>query len=948
MNTTNWTRVGMILLAAGMSAFFVPPAPADDANGSAAGQASKTAGLEEPLPDGALARLGSWRWRHTAPVAYVGFIAQGKQVLTACADGLFHVWDADSGKSLRTFGSVFVRVYETGGLRPQATISGASVALSPDGRVVAGTGQDGMLHTWDVASGKELQTFGEAGNPNARAAGFGMTGLALSPDGKLLASQGNDFSVRLWDVGSGKEIRQLGKRTGAAPVVPRRIRINATGTNLLTFLPDGKALASSSMDLENNLLSAMVHVYDVETGKELRQIKWQPNANGALVTAMAPDGKTVAVASTQGTIKLHDVESGKETRSLALKRPPGIFTALAFAPGGKVLAFKTTNSPAVQLLNVETGAELRALGDEPAPAGAFFGGNVGFGSFARSQVFAFSPDGKTLAEAHAGNTLRLWDVATGKELHHASGHQMGVIRLAVSADGKVISSLGQDGVVLRWDLSSGRELGQLKFPPGTTSVCLSRDGKRAACLLNNITPQLWDVAAGKMIQTFTVGGQPAGFNASPYGGGSMALSQDGKLLAVRSFNQGVAIRIFDTATGKDLRLLSEAASADGNAAVITRGGFAGAPSRLAFSPDGTALATARGGLFRGPYGTGFVGGPGQGDNAVQLWNVAAGKKPRRFDNQPAGVQELAFSPDGSLLATANGDSSISLWEVLTGKECMHLEPRNAAKAAQPGVANPVNSRMVLGPGVGFARALAVSPDGRTLAVGNADHSVALFDLRSGAQLGQFKGHAGVILSLTFASDNRTVISGSGDTTALVWDGGRFLKKETPSAQLTRKEVEALWADLATDPAKAFVAVTELSTAPKEAVAVLKERLKPAAGVDGQRLERLVTDLGDEKFKVRRQAMEELEKLGELAQPALQKVLDGPAALEVRRRVEQLLDKVATDQTPSVDVQRSIRAVYVLEQIATPEAREVLRTVAQGAPGAQLTRHAQGALKRIPN
>jgi hypothetical protein len=243
-----------------------------------------------------------------------------------------------------------------------------------------------------------------------------------------------------------------------------------------------------------------------------------------------------------------------------------------------------------------------------------------------------------------------------------------------------------------------------------------------------------------------------------------------------------------------------------------------------------------------------------------------------------------------------------------------------------------------------ATSLAISPDGRTLALGT-DRGVQLWDLRTGKELGQFKGHQASVVSVAFSPDNQTIITGSADTTALVWDAGKFIKK-TSTVELKAGQVDELWKELAGDPLKANLAITTLSTAPKQAVDLFKANIKPAVGGNEQRIEKLIGDLESDRFQTRQAATKELEKLGELAEPALQKAIQTLKGLESKRRVEKLLAQISNDQVPPAEVRRTLRAVQVLGILGTPEARTELERLAKGAAGDKLTRSAEKALKRF--
>jgi hypothetical protein len=166
--------------------------------------------------------------------------------------------------------------------------------------------------------------------------------------------------------------------------------------------------------------------------------------------------------------------------------------------------------------------------------------------------------------------------------------------------------------------------------------------------------------------------------------------------------------------------------------------------------------------------------------------------------------------------------------------------------------------------------------------------------------------------------------------------------------MSSKEIETAWMDLASDDAaRAFQAIGRLIASPKEGVSLLQKYLRPTATVDEKRLSGLIADLDSNTFSVRETAMKELEKLGEVAAPMCRKALEGKPSAEMRRRLEALLEKQTRDrQDPPSDHLRILRAIEALEYMATPEAKQVLESLAQGAPEARLTREAQASLQRL--
>jgi hypothetical protein len=162
-------------------------------------------------------------------------------------------------------------------------------------------------------------------------------------------------------------------------------------------------------------------------------------------------------------------------------------------------------------------------------------------------------------------------------------------------------------------------------------------------------------------------------------------------------------------------------------------------------------------------------------------------------------------------------------------------------------------------------------------------------------------------------------------------------------------LEALWADLAeADVARTGRAVWALIDAGPQAVSLLGERLLPSvAKVSPEVVARLIADLDSEDFTTRLRARGELKKLGEVCEPSLRQALAKRPSMEMRRSLQELLSQLEEmRKEPSGDVLRVMRAVEVLEQIGTQDARRVLEGLTRGVPGERLTREAQIALGRL--
>jgi WD40 repeat protein len=338
---------------------------------------------------------------------------------------------------------------------------------------------------------------------------------------------------------------------------------------------------------------------------------------------------------------------------------------------------------------------------------------------------AFAPDGKTLAVAADGNAVRLWDVATGTPLPGQAGHSGAVADLAVSADGQAVVTRATDGTLRRWERATGKELRRGAAPAATTAVVLSPAGRLVACADETVV-RVWDVAAGKDLVKIAL---PADDN----GLGAVCLAQfsaDEKVLATGDWSG--AVRLWDAATGKALRTLAAPAKDGGPEGTIL--------TALEFSPDGRKLLTVRtlSRVFPLPGGPG--GRPAEEPRShLCVWDTATGAVVRRWQ-APPGVLGAAFTPDGQGVVTAAADG-VTLWEVATGQERFRA---------------------------GGAAAVRCSPDGRVLAAAGGS-IIRLLDLRTGKEFGRLRGHEAEVQALAFTPDSRALVSGSADSTGLVWE-----------------------------------------------------------------------------------------------------------------------------------------------------------------------------------
>jgi WD40 repeat protein len=558
---------------------------------------------DDPLPEGTF-RIGRPGMRQADEAFAVAFSPDGKTLASGGDDRMIRLWDAATGKELRTFAGHIDAVN--------------ALAFSPDGKTLASTSDDGTVRLWDAATGKERHVFRLRGSA-------GVKGLAFAPDGKSVATKGDDGAVRVWDTAGGKELRHIRSQKGL-------------GRSDLAFAPDGKSLAGVGA-------SGGISVWDMKAGGELLRLSG-PGDDDLTSLAFAPDGKRLASAGLDRVVRLWDVVKGKHLRDL--DKLPGLVAVVRFSPDGKVLAAGGADGT-IRLWDGD-GKELRTWQGH--------GGTV--------EALAFRADGKVLASASHDRTVRLWDPATGKELPQSVAG--GVTCAALSSDGKLLATGHADGAIRLWDVATGKARpNTITTRSVPAELCFAPDGGTIAGRLSSPERVgLWDVTSGRELGVIDEAAAPApGTRRTRGPAGTVAFSSDGKVLATVDLKQ--AVRLWDGKSGKSLpqsqfktedekEAVRLAFAPDGTLAVgyanshvlfwnaaagrivrqvVTPGGL---PTGLAFSPDGRSMAT------------------GCGAGGMELWELATGQDRMpdgTVDDRPAGA--VAFSPDGRLIFGAGAD-----------------------------------------------------------------------------------------------------------------------------------------------------------------------------------------------------------------------------------------------------------------------------------------------------
>ena len=412
--------------------------------------------------------------------------------------------------------------------------------------------------------------------------------MAFSPDGPTLASGGGDYTIRLWNTQTGELIRTLEGHGG--------------GVASVAFSPDGAVLASGSWD-------STIRLWNTRTGETMGVLA---HSGWVYSVAFSPDGTNLASGSWDGTIRLWNAQTGELVRTLTGGGP---VRSVAFSPDGGTLVSggylefpeevpETTTE--VRLWDTRTGRPLNTLKSQP--------GSV--------HSVALSPNGATLASGISDHTVRLWDTRTGKPIHVLEGHADRVLSVAFSPDGATLASGSGDETIRFWDLGSRESAlnkvgDQQESLPGTP---LQHP------LVVEVRQQNGDLVAGTQI-AFTV----------TDGGGTLSVEHSvtdsrGRAESVLTLGPNLGTNTVKV-TSAGLQEVTFTAVGSSTRHVLR--GHTGEVNSVAFSPDGTTLAS------------------GSDDGTIRLWNAGTGERMRTWPGHTEPVLSVAFSPDGTTLASGS-------------------------------------------------------------------------------------------------------------------------------------------------------------------------------------------------------------------------------------------------------------------------------------------------------
>jgi WD40 repeat protein len=633
----------------------------------------------DPLPDSALMRLGTTRFRVGGLVYACAYSPDGKTIAVGSTDARLRLFDAATGRRLR----------ELKGHKDDVTC----LAYSPNGQILASGSLKGTICLHETASGKMIRRFG--GKEDR------VWGLAFTPDGKKLVSGGGsqnwenkDYPVRIWDVNTGKQLQTL---LG-----------HKQGIRTLAVSPDGKWLASAAKTTFDKNEDGHIRLWDLASGKLVRILKGQKY--GMYSLAFSPDSKLLASGSHDGTVWLWELASGKDVRRLEIAG--GSVLSLAISPDGKILA-AGGDRQSLHLWELNTGKVLYHLPREGNP----YKINWHEGGI---PCLAFAPDGQTLVYGEDAALKRL-DTRSGKsrDLRMSNGAAVGQMRFL---DAKTLTTFADNGQLLRWDvresIATPLMSGKKRFSSADRTA-LSPD-QHILAVWDGPDLQLWNTTTGEKHRDIPM------FDKSNNGYliGRVVYSPDGKRVAATIPNRAL-VCLWDAATGKKMASLEK---------------FPGGPDRadlnlnfscLCFSPDSRFLASPspaehtiwlhnvqsgkflrelKAGESRVGYALCFSAdgrmlASASSDGEIFLWEMRTGGLRLCLKGHDQTPHNLAFAGNNRWLASISGDQTIRLWDVLTGKQIRSWQGHD-----------------------GSAACLAFSPDDRILATGGYDTTVLLWDI----------------------------------------------------------------------------------------------------------------------------------------------------------------------------------------------------------------------------
>lgn len=541
-----------------------------------------------------------------------------------------------------------------------------------------------------------------------------VTSVAFSPDGKYALSGSIDKTMKLWDVVTGREIRTFSGSTA---------RVTS-----IAITQDGRYTVSGDEDITNN-----IKLWDITSGKQIRTFSGHEGGTGAI--AFSPDGKHIL--STGGvvsdkTLKLWDVASGMEIRTFGGSTSP--VTSIAVTPDGKyVISGSWDNSVTPTQKPDGTFIEAKAKSTDNTIRVWEIATGRQVKAFHKSgnwvETIAITPDGKYVISGHYEDSARMWEIASGRQVKVFDGD--GVSSIAISPDGKH-ALFGCVMEMKLWDIAAGREIRAFKGLKGWVhSIVFSPDGKHVLSGDDSTTPKLWDIVSGKENRRF------GGYTQQV---ASVVLSPDGNQMVLAQ-NYGL-LNTWDISTGRQLKMLKhtlgiKTVSISSNGTRVVAGGWD-------FSKSATAL---------------------------KFWDMASGKETETIMHEGYfWIQSTAIGPDSKSVLWSD-HTTLRLSEIATGREIRAFSGGHKFEI----------------------RYAAMSVDGR-FAVSDDSQTINIWDISTGRIVKSFKNEGA---TQTVCSDGKGVLvigmdHDQGKLVFMFWDISTNREIKTLKADYDTKIIGDGW------------------------------------------------------------------------------------------------------------------------------------------------------------
>jgi len=818
-----------------------------------------------------------------------------------------------------------------------------NLAFSPDGKKLASFGGwlyfEGRLSVWDVATGKELQTYSMDENQ--------ITGLAWTPNGRgftiLTDPMGTD-GFRFWfftdpadrspprrtnnDVrgvkveGEKKAKKPAAGKNQPISMLPQERRV----VRQLNYTADRVRMVEIGSDEDNP--KGYIDIFEMNASAPRKKLqRLIPTSDmsldqNALQMQFIRRGQSLALLRTteKGSQQVVVWDIAKGTTSKPFEAPIGVLqgTRQSFdvAEDGSALAVGLEDGT-IKVFDLPSGKERLSVKKHRGPNKRGFWSDV--------SVVKFVNGGRNILSAGRDNRQLVWDAKTGADVAALDGHWSWVEAVAVTPDGNLVATAGQDSLIRLWDARTWRPA---SFPTGPYETIrrlnVSRCGKYVAAASGDGI-HVWELTSGKEQRSIPTEMQTRGPGA--------LFTPAGDILVTTS--EGI-ISHYPLPSGPPKQLEPK-----------------GYP--LEFTPDGKRLLTAHGNSIfvwdwptcakraeiplKGGCSSAAIAPDGKraviavGNNESVVIDLEAGKAISEIALKLHWFADAAgFGPDGRIVCGTGPmrNAKAEAWNVVTLSRVRQFESPPGKHGGNPGSALYIIS-------------FAVSADGRRSASCHNDGSLTVYETVSGQILAHFLGHRGNVVAVAMTSDGSRVLSGGNDHQVLVWDVSptKLAGKVVPVAGADRTKE---WDLLGTQHAKdAIKTIASFAADPEGTVAVFATKMKPRPASEPALLDRIFRDLDDPKFAVRDKADRELNTLGAAALGGVRVRVEQTTSTEVKKRANQFLRRFENEEF-TVDRVRFARAVEILATMNTSAARRLLERLAGGAENVYETELALRALR----